>query len=124
MKHMKHIKLFEQFISEGLDYTLADVAEEFDAIKNEEKVFAKYLKAIGAKSAKDAYLAGEIGDDLEEDDFKASGSTDKVADSEVYGDRSGHAYVTLGKINGVPAVKIGDGQGEFIYVGPAGKNKF
>lgn len=121
---MKHIKLFEQFINEGLDYTLADVAEEFDAIDNEEKVFAKYLKAIGAKSAKDAYLVGMIGDDLDEDDFKETGHTDKVADSEIYGDRSGHAYVTLGKVNGVNAVKIGDGQDEFVYVGPSGKNKF
>ncbi len=122
---MKHIKLFEQFLNEGLDYTLADITEAAgEEIKNEEKVFAKYLKAIKAKSANDAYLVGEIGEELDEDDFIASGSTDKVANSNIYGDRSGHAYVTLGKVNGIDAVKIGDGQFDGVFVGPAGKNKF
>ena len=105
--------------------TLADIAEEFDAVQNEEQVFSNALKHIGSNSANEAYFAGILADDVNEHDFIPEGEHTVISGSELYGFIGvNDTYVTLGKLKGVTAFKVNDGTDEFVYVGPEGKKLF
>lgn len=104
------------------DYiTLEDIASEFDAVKNEEIVFADELKYIGANSASEAFFIGVLEDDINKEDFTNESEQRIVKSSDVYGDTIDQAYVTRGQIKGFPAFKVSDGMDEFVYVGPSFK---
>ncbi len=127
---MKHIKLFEQFVNESLDYTAADAADAAGVssadMKKEEKVLATALKYLGAKSLSDLYYAGD--DDA--DDVSSDFSLDKVTKmitvkgSYLYGDGSGKTTIGLGKMKGELCVSISDGSTTFYMVGPKSVNAF
>jgi hypothetical protein len=101
--------------------TLADISEEFQAVENEQIVFAEELQYIGAKTANEAFFIGILGDDISEDAFTSEFQHETVKGSDVYGDILDQAYVTKGEIKGFPAFKVSDGLDEFIYVGPTFK---
>jgi hypothetical protein len=98
--------------------TLEDVASEYDAVKNEEIVFANELKYIGANSASEAFFIGILEDDINKEDFTNESEQRIAKSSEVYGDMIDQAYVSCGEIKGYPAFVVSDGMDEFVYVGP------
>ena len=118
-------KALKESINEKYDFTFADAVETADEnADNEEKVFAKYLKYIGAKDLDDAYLIFTSNQDEEyEDDFKPIGKDEIVKGSDLYLSRTGNSRVQTGTIKGVKAFTVSDGQNEFCYVGKAGAKK-
>tara|TARA_R100000951_G_scaffold36594_1_gene31390 strand:- start:35 stop:424 length:390 start_codon:yes stop_codon:yes gene_type:complete len=127
---MSNIKKFAEFVNESLneelDLTFGDLCDENDIdADNEQKVFAKYLKYIGAKNLDDAYLVTDADDEdgeYTDDDFKPTGKEEGVM-SELYLARSGTTRVQTGTIKGVKAFMVGDGSNEWFYVGKAGARK-
>ena len=126
---MSSILKFAEFVNESIneeyDFTFDDaVATAGENADNEEKVFAKYLKYIGAKDLDNAYLIFTSGEgEKYEDDFKPTGKEETVYDSDLYLSRSGGTRVQTGTIKGVKAFTVNDGQNEFCYVGKAGAKK-
>lgn len=119
--------VFIEMVKEALDYTFGDAASEEDIdADNEEKVFAKYLKYIGAKNLDDAYLVMNLEDEdaaYTDDDFKPTGKVEGVTGSDLYLARSGTTLVQTGTIKGVKAFSVSDGSNEWFYVGKAGAKK-
>lgn len=128
---MSNIKKFAEFVNESLnealDYTFGDAVEDNDEdADNEQKVFAKYLKYIGAKTLDDAYLVMDAENEdgeYTDDDFKPTGKEEGVNGSDLYLARSGTTRVQTGTIKGVKAFMVGDGSNEWFYVGKAGARK-
>jgi len=110
----------ESVVSEGYDFTMSDAADTggTDA-KTETKVFAKYLKYIGAKDASQAYLI----DAEDAEDFEETGKAETVKGSRMYGNNKDESLVTLGTIKGIKAIKISDSQDTFYYVNAQGAKK-
>ncbi len=130
---MSNIKKFKDFVNESLNealdfsVTFGDLCDENDCdADNEQKVFAKYLKYIGAKNLDDAYLVMDAEDEdgeYTDDDFKPTGKEEGVNGSDLYLARSGTTRVQTGTIKGVKAFMVGDGSNEWFYVGKAGVRK-
>jgi hypothetical protein len=120
---MKYVKLFEQFLNEGLGFTFADLDAENDEIKSDFKTLGKYMKYIGARTPSDAYLAGTEGELRDEGIiFNELGKPERV-DVEINLGMTG-TEAQMGTLKGEKAFGINDGQDVFIYVGPKSKDKF
>jgi hypothetical protein len=99
--------------------TLADIAEEFDVVENEEIVFAEELEHIGAKNASEVFFIGIMEDDINEGEFISETETETIKGSDIYGLIGlNDCFVTKGKIKGYPAFKVYDGISEFVFAGP------
>lgn len=115
---MKYVKLFEQFINEGADFTVDDSVQFKNAsYEKEEKALAQVMKYLGAKTLADLYIIG----DAEESDWSQD-KTIKISGSSLYDNTVG-----LGELMGtkaVPAASVKAGSNTLFLIGPKSTKMF